>query len=151
MILTKTSKREQALNSNLIQQFEHAFVTGDTGQLKELLHDQGLFLGKRTKALTLAVWNKLFNTAEGLLTHHHVNVNRGFSRYGEEVLEIRMNKSLCFDEEGIPQFRSFGQEANHAMDERVFRFTFSFKEGKINSVKHPTEYNACVEKFIAWN
>jgi hypothetical protein len=77
MILTKTSEREQAVNSNLIQQFEHAFFTGDVNQLKELLHDQGLFLGKQTKAKTLAIWHKLFNTAEGLVTQHHVYMNHG--------------------------------------------------------------------------
>jgi len=151
MILTKTSKREQAVHSNLIQQFEHAFFTGDIHQLKELLHDQGLFLGKQTKAKTLAIWNKLFRSEDGIMLHHHVHVNHGFSRFGLEVLELRLSKSMCLDEEGIPDFRTFGQEANAAIDERVFRFTFAFRDGKISSIQQPTEYTASVEKFVSWN
>jgi hypothetical protein len=151
MILTKISKQEQAANSRTIQQFEHAFITGDIDQLKELLHDQGLFLGRRTKSNAIALWNKQFYSSEGILLHHHVNVNRGFSRYGEEVLELRLNKSLNIDEEVLPHFRSFGQEANHAMDERVFRFTFAFLDGKISSVQQPKEYTSNVENFVSWN
>jgi hypothetical protein len=150
MILTKTTKEQQQQNTRILSQFEFAFITCDLDQLKNLLDDQGIYFG-RTKANALAYWNKLFLAPEGLAKYPHAHVNRGYSRYGSEVLEIRMNKTITINHEGIPQFRTFGEEVNRTADERVFRFTFSFREGKICGVQRPREYTADIEKFVELN
>jgi hypothetical protein len=66
-----------------------------------------------------------------------------------EVHEIRRNREFNLDEEGLPDFRSFGEEASPT--ERVTRFTFTFKEGKIFTIERPTIYTKCVKKFQELN
>jgi hypothetical protein len=149
MILTKTSEKEQKLNSQLIDQFEHAYVLGDTGSLRVLLHDKGTFFGKYSKTVALAKFNEEFKLEADFFNHMHVHTNRGFSRYGKEVLEIRQNTEFNLDEEGLPDFRSFGEEASPT--ERVTRFTFTFREGKIYTIERPTIFTKCVKKFQELN
>ena len=149
MILTKTSEKEQKMNSQLIGYFENAYVMKDMDGLRELLHDKGTFFGKQTKTMALAKFNEEFKVEADFFNHLHVHANLGFSRYGKEVLEIRQNTEINLDEEGIPEFRSFGEEASHT--ERVTRFTFTFKEGKIFTIERPKIYMKCVKKFQELN
>jgi hypothetical protein len=149
MILTKTSEKEQKVNSELMERFEHAYVLKNTTDLRELLHDKGTFFGKYNKTVALAKFSEEFKLEADFFNHLHIHTNRGFSRYGKEVLEIRQNTEFNLDEEGLPDFRSFGEEASPT--ERVTRFTFTFKEGKIFTIERPTIYTKCVKKFQELN
>jgi hypothetical protein len=149
MIRTQTTEKDQKLHSQLIMEFEHTYIMGDFEAMREILHDKGTFLGGLTKWMVLAKFRKEFNGEEFPSDFLHVNVNKGYSRFGKEVIEIRRNSEIEVDDEHMPVFRSFGEPPRPT--ERVHRFTFTFKDKKIVGIQHPREYRACIAPLLKWN
>ncbi len=148
MSITKTTAAEQIQNSRLMTYFVHAFVANNVDALKGMLHDEGLFMGKYSKAKMAGVfYNIFFGTDKGIQMLFNVNINHGVALNkipGAEVVEIR-----CSDEDVPPT--KFGEPAYTKKGERVFRFCFRFKEGKIIDLQCPTCFVECVETITAKN
>lgn len=146
--ITKTTAAEQIQNSRLMTYFVHAFVANNVDALKGMLHDDGLFMGKYSKAKMAGVfYNIFFGTDKGIQMLFNVNINHGVALNkipGAEVVEIR-----CSDEDVPPA--KFGEPANTKKGERVFRFCFRFKEGKIIDLQCPTCFAECVDTITAKN
>ena len=66
MSITKTTAAEQIQNSRLMTYFVHAFVANNVDALNGMLHDDGLFMGKYSKAKMAGVfYNIFFGTDKG--------------------------------------------------------------------------------------
>jgi hypothetical protein len=148
MSITKTTAAEQIQNSRLMTYFVHAFVANNVDALKGMLHDEGVFMGKYSKVKMAGVfYNIFFGSEKGIQMLFNVHINHGVALNkisGAEVVEIR------FCDEDVPVAK-FGEPANTKKGERVFRFCFRFKEGKIIDIQCPTRFVESTDELTANN
>jgi hypothetical protein len=147
MILTRTHEEDQLTNTRMMDEFEFAFMVADIRRIRKLLHDKGLFFGKRSKSSALALFIDLLQSADSPCEKNNFHINKGFNKYGDEVLEIRTSNSIQFNQNDEPVFKEFGEPEDKALEEKVFRFSFKFREGKIYSIQIPKDIYPSVEKF----
>jgi hypothetical protein len=151
MTLTKTPEQERIANSRMIDDFELAFILGDIYRIKYMMHNQGLFFGKQTKASAVGRILKILNSDKAPSEQNNYHINRGFTSNGAEVLEIRASQFMKFNENDEPVILSFGEPADQSINEVVYRFAFGFKDGKMISIQHPKRFHAKIDKFIEGN
>ncbi len=154
MTIIRTTERQQKENSKLMQDFSHAFVSNDLSLLQELLHKDGIFMGRFTKAKALGYFHKLFFGEEGIADYQHAYFNKGIaldSSCGAEVMEIRCDKKIHFRKNGLPYFAAFGEMQDIFSDERVFRFTFEFLDGQISAIRIPKKHIEKVDRLVMEN
>jgi hypothetical protein len=152
MTLTKTHEEEQLANSRIMDDFEFAFILGDILRIRHLLHSKGLFFGRRSKISALAKLGKMISVAGGSPSEkNNLHINKGFTKYGAEVLEIRTSSFMNFNNNDEPILKKFGEPEDKLIEERVYRFTFKFKEGKICSIQIPNDIYPNIDKFIQEN
>lgn len=151
MILTKTHEEEQLANSRIMDDFEFAFILGDILRIRHLLHNKGSFFGKRSKISALARLGRMIKVAGSPSEKNNLHINKGYTKYGAEVLEIRTSNFMKFNENDEPIFKKFGEPEDKLIEERVYRFTFKFKEGKIYSIQIPNDIYANIDKFVQDN
>jgi hypothetical protein len=141
--ITKASIDEQMSNSRFLRYFEFAFVSNDVGTLREKLHANGIFFGKYSKEKTAGIFYKMFFGSKGIHELFNVHVNRGIALDGipgAEVVEFRFSDV----DPHSPKRREFGDPADKAINERVFRFCFEFRDDLIYRIVVPTKYMAGV-------
>lgn len=135
--IIKSSASEQRQYSRLTSYFVHAFNGSNVDAIKDMLHEDGLFLGKYSKTRMLGeFYNMFFGKDHMKYIFHHTRVNKGIALDklpGAEVIEIR----ICNDE-----FlkRKLGEPADPKKEERVFRFCFRFKDDLIYDIQVPTRF-----------
>lgn len=135
--IIKSSASEQRQYSRLTNYFVHAFNGSNVDAIKDMLHDDGLFLGKYSKSRMLGeFYNMFFGKDHIKYIFHHSRVNRGISLDklpGAEVVEIRTSN----DEFSKPKL---GEPADPKKEERVFRFCFRFKDDLIYDIQVPKHF-----------
>ena len=126
--IIKSSASEQRQYSRLISCFIHAFNGSNMEALRNMLHEDGIFLGKYSKERMLGeFYNMFFGKDHIKCIFHHVHVNRGVALDkipGGEVIEIRTSTEKRSKS-------SLGDPADPQKEERVFRFCFRFKDDLI--------------------
>ena len=151
MTLTKTPEQERIANSRMIDDFEFAFILGDINRIKHMMHNQGLFFGKQTKASAVGSILKILTSDKAPCEQNNYHINRGFTSNGAEVLEIRASEFIKFNDNDEPVIHGFGEPADQSINEVVYRFAFRFKDGKMISIQHPKRIHATIDKFIEGN
>lgn len=151
MTLTKTPEQERIANSRMIDDFEFAFILGDINRIKNMMHTQGLFFGRQTKASAVGSILQILNSDKAPCQQNNFHINKGFTSNGSEVLEIRTSEFIKFNNNDEPIIRGFGEPEDRSINEVVYRFTFRFKDGKIISIQYPKKNFAQIDQFIEGN
>ena len=141
-LIHKISKNEQESNANILKAFAFAYASKDVQNIKNLLHTFGRYFGKMNKEMAAGYFFGIFNGPNGIKDKYHIVENEGVScdhLPGEMVLEIRCSDRDPFSGEIPWRSKKFGDAVDHEMKEVIHRFAFSFKEGKIFTIRKPHE------------
>jgi len=139
-LIHKISKNEQEANANILKAFAFAYASKDVQNIKNLLHSYGRYFGKMNKEMALGYFFGIFNGPNGIKNKYHIVENEGVScdhLPDEMVLEIRCSDWDPFSGEIPWRSKKFGDAVDHEMKEVIHRFAFSFKEGKIFTIRKP--------------
>jgi hypothetical protein len=133
--IIKSTLKEQRQNSRLTSYFLHAFNGCNSDAIKEMLHDEGVFLGKYSKERMAGIFYTIFFGKEYTdYNFHHSRINKGIALDkipGAEVIEIRMSENERSNSK-------LGDPANPEYKERVYRFCFRFQDDLIIDIQIPT-------------
>ena len=141
--IVKVSEDEKLQNTNLLRVFSNAFAANDIVNIQNMLHDQGVYFGKMNKMKAIGYFYKLFFAEDGVHSKFNIDINRGFALghfSGQEVLEFRWSDFDPFINPPTEIMKPFGTKENKAINEKIIRFAFSFKEGKIYSISIPDKF-----------
>ena len=139
-LIHKISKNEQEANANILKAFAFAYASKDVHNIKNLLHTYGRYFGKMNKEMAVGYFFGIFNGPNGIKDKYHIVENEGVScdhLPGEMVLEIRCSDWDPFSGEIPWRSKKFGDAVDHEMKEVIHQFAFSFKEGKIFTIRKP--------------
>ena len=157
-LIQKFSEEEMGMNSDLLNDFSHAFSSYDINAILDLLHDQGRFFNGMNKGKAAGVFHNMIHGPQGIKSRNSFKYNRGISLDifpGQEVLEIRcynqrFDDDSCFDFEGYlgPKF---GDPIVHSKNEIIYRFVFRYFEYKIFDLKMAQKAVSNSQKIISNN
>ena len=143
--IIKSNLDEQISNTEIMWEFSLSFQSCNSKGIYDLLHEDGVFFGKYTKENVISVLHTFMYNE--ITKRWRFITNRGISLdkiYGAEVLEMRFiepRKSFKVDEDYFVNVKPvFGSPANTEIEEKVVRFCFEFKDGKIFRIESPTKY-----------
>ncbi len=145
------------MNSDLLNDFSHAFSSFDVNAILDLLHERGRFFNDLNKGKAAGIFHKMIHGPNGIKSRNAMKYNRGISLDifpGQEVLEIRCYnqciEDLNFDDEGFLG-PNFGEPLVQAKNEIIFRFVFRFHEHKIVHLKMAHKAVANSQRIISNN
>jgi hypothetical protein len=139
-MIHKTTKNEQEANSQILKAFGSTYASKDVQNIKNLLHTYGRYFGKMNREMAAGYFYGIFNGPNGIKDKYHIVENEGVScdyLPGEMVLEIRCSDWDPFSGEIPWRSKKFGDAVDQEMKEVVHQFAFTFKEGKIFSIRKP--------------
>jgi len=146
--IIKSSLIEQRQNSNLTNYFLHAFNGCNVDAIKDMLHEDGVFLGKYSKEKMAAVFYNIFFGKDHLdYIFHHSRINKGIAIDkipGAEVIEIRMSNNER-------STSKLGEPVDPKIEERVYRFCFRFQDEKIIEIEIPKHFIVKTEHLAELN
>lgn len=151
--IIKVSADEQEKNMIILKEFYHAFTSGILSNAGDFLHDEGVFFGKWNKGRALGYLHQLIHNSSNLTEAEYVFYNLGFSmdhKIGEPVIEMRFMPSFPWDDDNYVR-SNFGAPANSSLNETVYRFSATFKDLKIYSIRHPKKSIESIKYFIESN
>jgi hypothetical protein len=146
------------VNSDLLNEFCHAFSSANINAILDLLHDRGRFFNDLSKEKAAGVFHKMIHGPHGIKTRNSYKYNHGISLDifpGQEVLEIR-----CYNEnfDDVSRFDverflgpEFGEPIVHTKNEIIYRFVFRYYEHKIFDIKMPHSAVANSERIVSNN
>jgi hypothetical protein len=152
--LVKVSEIEKLKNTNLLLIFSNAFAACDTSHIEKMLHTNGVFFGKMNKTKAVGFFYKLFFSENGVHSKFNIDINRGFALghfSGQEVLEFRWSDFDPFINPPTAIMKPFGSKENKVINEKVIRFAFTFKKGKIFTISIPTKFTDSLSNLISEN
>jgi hypothetical protein len=152
--LFKVSKEEQLCNTILLSNFSAAFSACETSLILKYLHEHGIFFEKMNRTKAAGCFHKLFYAKNGINRKFGLEINQGFALgrlSGQEVLEFRWSDFNPFVDRSKEKKRNFGEPENKTFNEKVIRFAFSFKDGKIFTITIPTKFAESVTDLIDKN
>jgi hypothetical protein len=151
--IARVSEPEQADNMIILKEFYHAFSSGILSSVGDYMHDDGLYFGKWNKGRALGYLHQLIHKGSSLTYCEYIYFNLGFSNdfyIGEQVIEIRFVPDYPWDDERY--FRAgFGNPVNTAYKEIVYRFSVTFKDLKIYSLRHPKKIISSIKHYVDCN
>ena len=145
----KVTEEDRAVNNQLLIQFDNAFFCGfNVAAMERILHPCGRFFGNMNYVRAIAHMRNKALGKNGIGERYLKDTNYGVAtdhRIGEVVMELRFSDYDPFtDTEKIDH--EFGDQPDYRFDELVFYFAFTFKEGRIYSIRVPRSF----QKSIAW-
>jgi len=78
-LIQKFSEEEMGLNSDLLNDFSHAFSSYDINAILDLLHDHGRFFKGLNKGKAAGVFHKMIHGPKGVKSRNSFKYNRGIS------------------------------------------------------------------------
>lgn len=139
--ITQTTKEEQEANSRILKYFVFAFTAYDVKAIEEMLHPDGVFFGKYSKAKAAGKFYSFFFGSAGIHELHNMSINTGLSMFplpGSEVVEIRCSNNDPYS--GPFSRKKFGEKEDSRIGEKVFRFCFEFKDELISRIEISRKY-----------
>ena len=152
--IVKVSEDEKLQNTNLLRVFSNAFAANDIVNIQNMLHDQGVYFGKMNKMKAIGYFHKLFFAENGIHGKFKIDINRGFALghfSGKEVLEFRWSDFDLFINPPNEITEPFGTKENKNINEKIIRFVFSFKDGKIFTISIPDKFTVSISNLFINN
>ncbi len=150
----RVTEDEQFINMRLLTTFEFIFSANDFHNLQGILHDNGRYFGKMNKEKACGYFYHLFFKKGGTSEKFQLHTLRGITldhTPGETVLELRCSNQNPFIDDRAVEKRNFGEAPDTSIDEKVYRFAFSFKDEKIYSIRIPGKCTADIKKLTLNN
>jgi len=145
----KVTDEERKANDLLLKKFNNAFYGGfDTVAMERLLHPCGRFFGNMNYMRAISYMRNKACGKNGIGERYYKDTNYGFATdhgMGEVVMELRFSDFDPFTDNEYPT-HEFGDTPDFRYDELIFHFAFTFKDGRIFSIRVPKSF----EKSIAW-
>ncbi|MEN9400614.1 MAG: hypothetical protein RL632_1717 [Bacteroidota bacterium] len=145
----KVTNEDRKTNEDLLKMFsQNLYCTIDDAKMQQLLHPNGRFFGNMNYLRAIAFLRKKVTGRNGIGDRYFTEINYGVAtdhKIGETVMEIRFSDFDPFTDTEDPS-HDFGDCPDYRFDELIFYFAFSFKDGKIFSIRFPRSF----EKSIAW-
>lgn len=154
--INRPTREEIETNTKLLNTFVNLFKMKNYGELIELMHPKGRFFNIPYPATAEGYLFQILCTQKGLSgTYFCMHVNYGFTmdeKPGEDVVEFRF---MDFDPFTMhPQndpnknlSKALGEPGDDDLKELIYRFSLTFKDGKIYTLRHPKRFTADLEYF----
>ncbi len=146
--INRITKQEQVNNAKLLSTFQFVFSANDFTNLKELLHPHGRFFGKMNREKVCGYFYSIFFGINGTSEKYHVQGLHGISldaSPGETVLELRCSEFDPFRDDCSLLEKNFGEKPDSRINESIHRFAFTFRDGKIFTIRIPKKCTADIE------
>ncbi|MCE2681955.1 MAG: hypothetical protein ACK49D_12410 [Flavobacteriia bacterium] len=147
--ILKVTDEERKANDLLLRKFNNAFYCGfDTVAMERLLHPCGRFFGNMNYIRAISYMRNKACGKNGIGERYYKYTNYGVATdygMGEVVMELRFSDFDPFTDNEDPT-HEFGVISDFRYDELIFHFAFTFKDGRIFSIRVPKSF----EKSIAW-
>jgi hypothetical protein len=154
VFIHKVSTNERIHNEKLLKQFEACFDEHvNMAKLESILHPNGRFFGNLNCIRAMSHLRQLARGKHGVGQRFYREINYGIAtdhRIGEIVIELRFSDFDPFTDNECPSYH-FGDPADKRFNEVVFHFAFSFREGKIFSMRIPRSYMKSIDWLAARN
>jgi hypothetical protein len=145
----KVTNEERQANEKLLTKFSDAFNSAfNEAAMEKILHPNGRFFGNMNYIRAISAMRKKATGKNGIGDRFFKDTNYGIAtdhKIGEVVMELRFSDFDPFIDEDYPSY-TFGDCSDYRFDELIIYFAFSFKDGKIYSIRIPRSF----EKSIAW-
>ncbi len=150
----KVTDEERKTNEKLLAKFSAAFYSFfDDTTMEKILHPGGRYFGNMNYIRAISLLHKKATGKNGIGERFFKDTNYGIAtdhKIGEVVMELRFLDFDPFIDEEYPTY-AFGDPSDYRFDELVFYFAFSFKDGKIFSIRIPRSYEKSLAHIAARN
>ena len=153
--INRLTREEVETNTKLLIEFVALFTAKNHQDLIKLFHPKGRFFNIPARATLDGYFFEVLNTRYGVSQHFCMHVNHGFSmdhKPGEHVVEFRFMdfNPFTMGPENDPNknlTRALGEPGDEDLKEMIYRFSLTFKDGKIFTLRHPKRFTADLEYF----
>jgi len=149
LFIHKVTNEERKLNENLLHKFSQSFNSFfDNTKMQQILHPCGRFFGNMNYIRAISFLQTKATGKYGIGDRYFNEINYGVAtdhKIGEVVMELRFSDFDPFTDDQDPS-HEFGDNSDYRFDELIFHFAFSFKDGKIFSIRIPRSF----EKSLSW-
>jgi hypothetical protein len=149
LFIHKVTNNERKINEKLLKKFSQSFnIFFDSATMLQILHPCGRFFGNMNYIRAISFLHAKVTGKHGIGDRYYNEINYGVAtdhKIGEVVLELRFSDFDPFTDDQDPT-HTFGEDTDCRFNELIFHFAFTFKEGKIYSIRIPRSS----EKSLSW-